>query len=53
MVQDGRQKHAKMIFSLPDTINYKKKTCWQELRKKSHELHKGVYRQTDWYFIDR
>ena len=43
MVQDGRQKNAKMMFSLPDTIYYKKKHVGKNYAKNHAKLHKGVY----------
>ena len=36
-------KNAKMIFSFPDTINYKKKHVDKNYEKHPTKLHKGVY----------
>ena len=41
-VQDGRQKNAKMIFSLSVTINHKKKHVGKNYANNHTKLYKGV-----------
>ena len=43
MVQDGCQKKANIIFSLPDTINFNKKHVGKNYAKNPTKVHKGVY----------
>ena len=43
LIQDGCQRNAKMIFSLLDTINYKKKRVGKNYAKSLTKLHKDVY----------